>query len=55
LDGAVAGLIGAAIVAVWFLFMDASLACLFTHLPCWEKDSFRENMVLLRMRESRFL
>jgi hypothetical protein len=54
LDGVIAGLIGATIVAIWFLFMDAV-----TRLPLYTptvlgKDSFWDNKGLLRVRQSRF-
>jgi hypothetical protein len=60
LDGAIAGLVGAATIAIWFLLLVLleqrllpfgfsswmrSPACLSTHLQYWEKDSFYENQV----------
>jgi hypothetical protein len=41
LDGAVAGLIGAAIVAIWFLFMDVV-----THLPFYTPTVLGEGLFL---------
>jgi hypothetical protein len=41
LDGVIAGLIGAAIVAIWFLFMDAV-----THLPLYTPTVLGEGLFL---------
>jgi hypothetical protein len=53
LDGAVAGIIGAAIIAMLFLFLDAvtrSLAYLFTRLPYWDTDFSLEQKISPRLK-----
>jgi len=55
LDGAIAGIIGAAIVAFYSYSWTQSLDYLFTRLLYWEPDFSWEQKISLQLKKWRFL